>query len=54
MNAIHHANVSYLGHKIGSAYYDESSTTTAFQYDPEFLQYGLELSPVNFPLRAAP
>tara|TARA_B110000008_G_C16936448_1_gene550755 strand:- start:217 stop:1539 length:1323 start_codon:yes stop_codon:yes gene_type:complete len=54
MNAIHHANVSYLGHKIGSAYYDEGSTTTAFQYDPEFLQYGLELSPVNLPLRAAP
>ena len=48
------ANLFYQGEKIGVAYWDESQRAASFQYTPQFVRSGVELSPLMMPLRNAP
>lgn len=45
------AEVKLWGRTIGAVSLDEGRDTAAFQYDPEFAQSGIEVSPLTMPLR---
>lgn len=42
--------VSYLQHKVGAVSFDTTTGLGAFEYDPRFIQQGIELSPLKMPL----
>ena len=42
------------GNTIGAVSWDETTGIGSFQYTPEAIQAGLELSPIMMPLREAP
>ncbi|HTB86344.1 MAG TPA: type II toxin-antitoxin system HipA family toxin [Steroidobacteraceae bacterium] len=44
------AEVRLWGRSIGAVSLEEGARTCAFQYDPEFLASGIELSPITMPL----
>ncbi|HEX3434752.1 MAG TPA: type II toxin-antitoxin system HipA family toxin [Solirubrobacteraceae bacterium] len=48
------AAVRLWGTAIGAASMPEGSTTAIFQYQPTFIESGIELSPLVMPLRAEP
>lgn len=43
-------DVMYDGQRVGAAIYDTDSKECSFQYDPDFINTGIELSPVRMPL----
>lgn len=48
------AEVILWGSRIGVVELPDGERTATFQYDPEFLQSGIEVAPLVMPLRAAP
>ncbi len=44
--------VSYQDHTVGAVSYDSDSRLGAFEYEPKFIQSGIELSPIKMPLSA--
>lgn len=42
------------GRRIGAVTWDERRAVGVFQYDPEFVPSGIEVSPITMPLRTAP
>jgi serine/threonine-protein kinase HipA len=48
------AEVILWGTRIGVVELPDGTTTATFQYDPDFLRSGIEVSPLVMPLRAAP
>ena len=48
------ASVILWGRRIGAVSWDASRGVGVFQYDPHFVQAGIEVSPVAMPVRAAP
>ncbi|MAZ87599.1 MAG: toxin HipA [Cellvibrionaceae bacterium] len=42
--------VSYHDHAVGAVSYDSESRLGAFEYEPKFIQTGIELSPIKMPL----
>ena len=44
------AEVRLWGRTIGAVSLEDGASQTAFQYDPEFAQSGIEISPVIMPL----
>lgn len=49
-----HADVILWGTRIGRVLLPDGDRTAVFAYDPRFLQSGIEVSPVEMPLRAEP
>lgn len=49
---VNYANVSIWGTQVGSLFLDENTGVISFEYTPEFVRSGLELSPIFAPLRA--
>ena len=47
------AEVRLWGSLIGAVAYTEGDVAASFQYNPEFLDSGIELSPLMMPLAAA-
>lgn len=45
------AEVQQWGRTIGAVLVQEGTTTAAFEYMPEFLRSGIELSPLHMPLQ---
>ena len=48
------ASVSLWGRRIGAVSWDRGRAIGVFQYDPEFLSAGIEVSPTVMPVREAP
>ncbi len=48
------ADVMYSGEKAGVVFWDDARRTGVFQYLPEFVESGMELSPLMMPLRDRP
>lgn len=48
------ASVNLWGRRIGAVSWDDARAVGVFQYDPEFVSAGIELSPVVMPVREAP
>ena len=48
------AAVHLWGTRIGAVSMPEAGRTATFQYDPDFLRSGIEVSPLRMPLRAEP
>ncbi|MEQ9187063.1 MAG: HipA N-terminal domain-containing protein [Cryomorphaceae bacterium] len=46
---IHSAFISIWGQRVGAVAWNEHDGTAAFEYDPGFLQTGLELAPITMP-----
>ena len=44
--------VVIAGKRIGAAHWDAPSRCATFEYDPDFVQTGIELGPLHLPLRA--
>ena len=44
------AEVNLWGKKIGAAAWDDEKNITNFEYDPSFIQSGIEISPITMPL----
>ena len=44
------AEVHLWGRRIGAVSMDDGRAFAAFQYDPEFAQSGIEISPITMPL----
>jgi len=42
--------INYLGQQVGAASFDTSSGLGAFEYSPDFIDQGIELSPLKMPL----
>jgi serine/threonine-protein kinase HipA len=42
--------VSYAGHNVGAVSFDTDTGLGAFEYSPEFIKTGIELSPIKMPL----
>lgn len=47
------ATVAIWGRRVGAVAWDRPRGLATFEYDPEFLDGGLELSPIHLPLAAA-
>ena len=45
------ASVNLWGRRIGAVSWDATRQVGVFQYDPEFLMAGIELSPIVMPVR---
>lgn len=43
-------NVNYLSHNVGALSFDTDTGIGAFEYSPEFIRTGIELSPIMMPL----
>ena len=43
-------SVTYQGHYAGALSFNTENGTSAFQYTPEFIRSGIELSPIHMPL----
>jgi len=48
------ASVMLWGRRIGAVTWDERRAVGVFQYDPEFVPSGIEVSPITMPLRTSP
>src|SRR5687767_11000097 len=48
------AEVRLWGSRIGAVPLDEGDEIAAFQYDPDFLQSGIQVSPLTMGLRGEP
>ena len=48
------AAVNLWGSRIGAVSIEEGGSVAAFQYDPEFVGSGIQVSPIVMPLRAQP
>ncbi len=48
------AEVNLWGTKIGVIHWNEKQRIGEFQYSPEFISMGIEVSPITMPLREAP
>lgn len=48
------ASVRLWGRRIGAVTWDERRALGVFQYDPEFVPSGIEVSPITMPLRTSP
>ncbi|MYC88919.1 MAG: type II toxin-antitoxin system HipA family toxin [Gemmatimonadales bacterium] len=48
------ASVNLWGRRIGAVSWDAGRGLGVFQYDPEFLSAGIEVSPIAMPVREAP
>jgi serine/threonine-protein kinase HipA len=48
------ANVNLWGRRIGAVSWDDARAVGVFQYDPDFVNVGIELSPMAMPVREAP
>jgi serine/threonine-protein kinase HipA len=48
------ANVIYRKAKVGAVYWDAPRHVAVFEYTPEFIATGIELAPLQMPLRAGP
>jgi serine/threonine-protein kinase HipA len=47
------AFVTIWNQRVGAVAWDEQNGTASFEYDPDFVQTGLELSPILMPLEAS-
>jgi hypothetical protein len=43
-------NVTYDGHQVGALSFDTNKGIGAFEYAPDFVAKGIELSPIKMPL----
>lgn len=43
-------NVNYHHHHVGAASFDRDTGVGYFEYTPEFIKTGIELSPLKMPL----
>lgn len=43
-------NITYQGHAVGAVSFDTETGIGSFQYEPEFVKNGVELSPLKMPL----
>lgn len=48
------ANVNLWGRRVGAISWDSERAVGTFQYDPKFLFAGIEISPIEMPVREAP
>ena len=48
------ASVTLWGRRIGAVSWDEARALGVFQYDPEFVDAGIEVAPLKMPVREAP
>ena len=48
------ANVVLWGRRIGAVSWDRTRAHAVFQYDPEFVDAGIEVSPLTMPVRESP
>jgi serine/threonine-protein kinase HipA len=48
------AEVRLWGRRIGAVFLDEGSDSAIFEYEPAFVDSGIELSPISMPLRNGP
>ncbi len=48
------ADVLYQGQKAGVVFWDASRRVAVFEYTPEFVASGIDLAPLQMPLRTQP
>ena len=48
------ADVYFQNEKAAVVYWDDSTSAAAFQYTPSFIKKGIELAPIQMPLRSEP
>ena len=44
------AKVKIWGKNVGAVYWDDVKKLAQFQYDPDFLKLGIDISPIHMPL----
>ncbi len=54
MNRVTDANVRLWGRRIGAVSWDDERAVGVFQYDPAFINAGIEVAPLTMPVRETP